>query len=170
MHTYESLGLTMSEIEELFEGSPSPPAPKSEDIAQLESPASHNKEALPLALKRRKFPPTSKRLYFPIISGAGGQNCLPLASTGISTVSFFKTLPRDALRVPVNQVVQTSHENLVNVQELYISPHSVILTYDSWGISVLELCRFSNIFANDASVVSTICKEVLIPVFSLRTS
>lgn len=164
-----SLDLTMSDIEELFEGSSSPTATKSED-ASLEAPSSHDKEALPMALKRHRFPPTSKRLYFPIIPGAGGHNCLPLASTGISAVSFFKTLPRDALRVPVNQVVQTSHENLVNVQELYLSPHSVVLTYDSWGISLLEICRIYNIFANDASAVSTICKEVLIRIFSLWTS
>ncbi|KAL4960573.1 uncharacterized protein BDV14DRAFT_140116 [Aspergillus stella-maris] len=152
----------MSDIDELFENDSVSPALKSEDAVQSEpSQSAETKKPLPLALKPRKFPPTSKRLYFPIIPGAGGQNCLPLVSLGLSSVSFFKTLPRDALRVSVNQVVQTSHDNIVNIQEMYLSPHSITLTYECWGISLLELCRVAKIFANDEPAVATICKEVL---------
>ncbi|KAL4927716.1 uncharacterized protein BDV17DRAFT_292222 [Aspergillus undulatus] len=152
----------MSDIDELFENRSLSPAPKNEEITPSEAaPIAEERKSFPLALRRRKFPPTSKKLYFPIIPSAGGQNCLPLASIGLAPVSFFKTLPRDALRAPVNQVVQTSHENVVNLQELYLSPHSVTLAYDCWGISLLEVCRVAKIFADDESTVATICKEVL---------
>ncbi|KAL4806951.1 hypothetical protein BDV18DRAFT_121839 [Aspergillus unguis] len=152
----------MSDIADLFEELSSPPSQKLEDSpardATLSTPV---KEGLPEAFKRVKFPPTSKRLYFPIISGGGGLNCLPLASTAVSTASFFKTLSRDALRVPVGQVVKTDHKNLVNVQELYLAQDTLILTYDSWGVSLLEISQLFNIFAGDERAVATICKEIL---------
>ncbi|KAF7177421.1 hypothetical protein CNMCM7691_005626 [Aspergillus felis] len=152
----------MSDIGDLFEESSSPPASNSEvspspDVA----PQTPVKQGLPEAFKKVKFPPVSKRLYFPLISGGGGLNCLPLASTGITTASFFKTLPRDTLRVPMVQIVRTDHRNLVNVQELYLAPNTVIITYDSWGVPLLEICRSFNIFAKDESAVATICTEVL---------
>ncbi|KAF7166682.1 hypothetical protein CNMCM6106_002398 [Aspergillus hiratsukae] len=152
----------MSDIVDLFEEATSPAAQTPEVSPSPEvTPLTPGKKALPEALKRVKFPPASKRLYFPLISGGGGLNCLPLASTGISSASFFKILPRDALRVPVDQVVRTDHRNLINVQELYLAPNSVIVTYDGWGVPLLEICRSFNIFAKDESAVATICTETL---------
>ncbi|KAL4745467.1 hypothetical protein BDW72DRAFT_211315 [Aspergillus terricola var. indicus] len=72
-----------------------------------------------------------------------------------------ETLARDALRVPVDQVVRTDHKNLVNVQELYLAQDTLTVTYDSWGISLLEISRLYNIFARDERAVATICKETL---------
>jgi hypothetical protein len=120
------------------------------------------KEGLPEALKKGKFPPTLKKLYFPIISSGGGLNCLPFANAGISMASFFRTLPRDVLRVPADQVVRTDHKNLVNVQELYLAPDALTLTYDCWGISLLEISERRNIFARDEIAVATICREVCV--------
>ncbi|KAL2801859.1 hypothetical protein BJX63DRAFT_438429 [Aspergillus granulosus] len=151
----------MSDIVDLFEEC-SLQIQKLEDSSPREAtPLSPIKEGLPEALKKAKFPPASKKLYFPIISSGGGLNCLPFASTGISTVSFFKTLPRDVLRVPVDNVVRTDHKNLVNVQELYLAPDALTLTYDSWGISLLEISQRCNIFARDEIAVATICRETL---------
>ncbi|KAL4947079.1 hypothetical protein BDW69DRAFT_199915 [Aspergillus filifer] len=72
-----------------------------------------------------------------------------------------ETLARDALRVPVDGVVRTDHKNLVNVQELYLAQDALILTYDGWGVSVLEITQLFNIFAKDEHAVATICKETL---------
>jgi hypothetical protein len=76
--------------------------------------------------------------------------------------SFFRTLPRDALRVPADQVVRTDHKNLVNVQELYLALDALTLTYDCWGISLLEISERRNIFARDEIAVAIICREVCV--------
>jgi hypothetical protein len=150
----------MSDIADLFEEVSSLASQKFEDSPPPEiTPPSPAKESLPEAFKKAKFPPTSKKLYFPIISGGGGLNCLPLASTGISAASFFKSLPRDALRVPPGHVVRTDHKNLVNVQEFYLAQDALTLTYDSWGVSLLEISQQFKIFARDERAVATICKE-----------
>lgn len=150
----------MSDLGDLFEGSSQSPAPDLGDSSLQEGPyAASARGRLPGALRKTKFPPATKKLFFPIIPDAGGRNCLALAAAGIPA-SFFKTLPLDALRVPAEDVVRTSHENLVNLQELYVGPSSVILTYDSWGISLQEICRISNVFSCNESAVATICKEV----------
>ncbi|KAA8642352.1 uncharacterized protein ATNIH1004_011296 [Aspergillus tanneri] len=152
----------MSDVGDLFEDVSSPPAKDSEDTPAPEASCIvPTRGTLPGAFKKNKFPPATKRLFFPIIPDGGGLNCLAPATAGISAASFFKTLPLDALRVPVDDIVRTSHENLVNLQELYIGSSSVILTYDSWGISLQEICRASNIFAGNESAVATICKETL---------
>jgi hypothetical protein len=150
----------MSDIANLFKEVSSLASQKFKDSPPPKiTPPSPAKESLPEAFKKAKFPPTLKKLYFPIISGGGGLNCLPLASTRISTASFFKSLPHDALRVPPGNVVQTNHKNLVNVQEFYLAQDALTITYDSWGVLLLEISQHFKIFARDERAVATICKE-----------
>ncbi|KAG2421580.1 hypothetical protein HFD88_005555 [Aspergillus terreus] len=114
----------------------------------------------PVAFKKQRFPPATKKLYLPILPGTGGLT-LALATAHKYPVSFFKTYPLEALQIQPDQIVKTSHENLVNLEEAYLGHKSVVLTYDSYGISLEEIRRASNIFAGDEGAVATICRELL---------
>ncbi|KAL3470210.1 hypothetical protein BJX99DRAFT_239887 [Aspergillus californicus] len=76
-------------------------------------------------------------------------------------VSFFKTYPLEVLQIRPDQIVKTSHENLVNLEEAYLGHRLMVLAYDSYGIPLEEIRRASNVFANDAGAVACICRELL---------
>ncbi|RAH53307.1 hypothetical protein BO85DRAFT_492134 [Aspergillus piperis CBS 112811] len=67
----------------------------------------------------------------------------------------------EVLQIRPDQIVKTSHENLVNLEEAYLGHRSIVIAYDSYGISLEEIRRASNIFFNDASAVACICRELL---------
>jgi hypothetical protein len=112
-----------------------------------------------VAFKKQRFPPATKKLYLPILPGTGGLT-LALATAHKYPVSFFKIYPLEALQIQPNQIVKTSHENLVNLEEAYLGHKSVVLTYDSYSISLEEIRRASNIFVGDEGAVATIYREV----------
>lgn len=117
---------------------------------------------LSIVFKKQRFLSVTKRLYLPILPVSSGLNFLALAAVHMYAVSFFKIYPLEVLQIHPDQIIKIFYENLVNLEEAYLSHRSIVIAYNSYSISFEEIRRASNIFFNNASAVACICWEVCI--------
>jgi hypothetical protein len=77
-------------------------------------------------------------------------------------VAFVKKLEMRESEVAVHRLMETSHPNLVNLQEVFISERSMFFVYERWGITLKEIQDLQPIFRLGEVEVATICREVCI--------
>ncbi|KAK9543458.1 hypothetical protein V6Z79_010129 [Aspergillus fumigatus] len=76
-------------------------------------------------------------------------------------VAFVKKLEMRESEVAVHRLMETSHPNLVNLQEVFISERSIFFVYERWGITLKEIQDLQPIFRLGEVEVATICREIL---------
>ncbi|KAH2457213.1 hypothetical protein KXV25_005403 [Aspergillus fumigatus] len=76
-------------------------------------------------------------------------------------VAFVKKLEMSESEVAVHRLMETSHPNLVNLQEVFISERSIFFVYERWGITLKEIQDLQPIFRLGEVEVATICREIL---------
>jgi hypothetical protein len=54
-------------------------------------------------------------------------------------VAFIEKLEMHESEVIVHCLMETSHPNLINLQEVFILEHSIFFIYERWGITLKEI-------------------------------
>ena len=88
--------------------------------------------------------------------------------SGINAVDFTEDLPITYIKkhnmteasARVDQLMATSHQNLVNLREAFVTGDAVYFVYERWGISLKEICQLWPVFQLGEVEVATLCNEV----------
>ncbi|THC88224.1 hypothetical protein EYZ11_012328 [Aspergillus tanneri] len=81
--------------------------------------------------------------------------------TANSPVGYVTKLGMAGDMVPIDCFMETSHPNLVNLREVFVTENSLFFVYEKWGISLKEILLLSPVFQLGEVEVATICREVL---------
>ena len=95
--------------------------------------------------------------------------------SGINAVDFTEDLPITYIKkhnmteasARVDQLMATSHQNLVNLREAFVTGDTVYFVYERWGISLKEICQLWPVFQLGEVEVATLCNEVRAAVIDL---
>ncbi|KAA8644958.1 uncharacterized protein ATNIH1004_009169 [Aspergillus tanneri] len=78
-----------------------------------------------------------------------------------SPVTYVKKFRKAEANVRVNYLKATSHRNLVNLREVFVTDDSIFFVYERWGISLKEICQLWPVFQLGEVEVATLCNEIL---------
>ncbi|KAH2132510.1 hypothetical protein KXV68_000508, partial [Aspergillus fumigatus] len=77
---------------------------------------------------------------------------------GTSQIRIVKQIKIERSKAQVEALRTTSHENLVNLQEVFLEDNMIFLIYEEWGI---PLENIYSVFHLGEVEIATICKGVL---------
>lgn len=95
--------------------------------------------------------------------------------SGINAVEFTEGLPVTYIKKfrmaqageRVHHLTATSHQNLVNLREAFVTSDSIYFVYERWGISLKEICQLWPVFQLGEVEVATLCNEVRVAIINL---
>lgn len=100
------------------------------------------------------------------------------AWSGIHAIEFTENAPIAYVqKYPINRcmivrdrLMETTHPNLVNLKETFITETSLFFIYDKWGMSLKEIYQLWPVFRLGEVEVATICREVILKELLLLNS
>ncbi|PWY96040.1 kinase-like protein [Aspergillus sclerotioniger CBS 115572] len=76
-------------------------------------------------------------------------------------IAYVQQLQLGEDKPEILNLVETSHQNIINLNEVFVSKKHIYFLYDSWGISLNDIQELSPRLQLGEVEIATICKSIL---------
>lgn len=98
------------------------------------------------------------RFFIGLVPAQGPVNAIEF--TEGAHVAYVQQIQLKEEKPHILNIVETSHQNLVNLKEVFVSKKHIYFLYDSWGISLYDIQELSPYLQLGEVEIATITKGV----------